>query len=115
MSDKPVPSKNPRPGLLARMFATTPAEQTPPTAPLQIDWVRSVPYLALHLACLGVIWVGWSPVAVAVALGLYVVRMFAITAFYHRFFAHRAFKTSRVGQFVFGVLGCSAVQRGPLW
>ena len=46
---------------------------------------------------------------------LYVVRMFAITGFYHRYFSHRTFKTSRVGQFVFGLLGASAVQRGPIW
>jgi stearoyl-CoA desaturase (delta-9 desaturase) len=41
--------------------------------------------------------------------------MFAITAFYHRYFSHRAFQTSRMGQFVFAVLGNTAVQRGPLW
>ena len=41
--------------------------------------------------------------------------MFAITAFYHRYFSHRAFRTTRALQFVFAVLGASAVQRGPLW
>jgi len=41
--------------------------------------------------------------------------MFAITAFYHRYFSHRAFKTSRAAQLVFAVLGNSSVQRGPLW
>ena len=45
----------------------------------------------------------------------YLVRMFAITGFYHRYFSHRSFKTSRVGQFIFGLLGASAVQRGPVW
>jgi stearoyl-CoA desaturase (delta-9 desaturase) len=45
----------------------------------------------------------------------YAVRMFAITAFYHRYFSHRSFKTSRVAQFIFGVLGATAVQRGPVW
>jgi stearoyl-CoA desaturase (Delta-9 desaturase) len=43
------------------------------------------------------------------------VRMFAITGFYHRYFSHRSFKTSRIGQFIFGLLGASAVQRGPIW
>ncbi|MSR01263.1 MAG: acyl-CoA desaturase [Gemmatimonadetes bacterium] len=69
----------------------------------------------MHAACLGVIWVGWSWGAVSVALALYLVRMFAITGFYHRYFSHRAFKTSRVTQFAFALLGASAVQRGPLW
>jgi stearoyl-CoA desaturase (delta-9 desaturase) len=81
----------------------------------RVDWPRILPFALLHVACLGVIWVGWSPVAVGVAVALYVVRMFAITAFYHRYFSHRTFKTSRAMQFVFGVLGNSAVQRGPLW
>jgi len=42
-------------------------------------------------------------------------RMFAITGGYHRYFAHRTYRTSRVGQFVLGFLGTSAVQKGPLW
>jgi stearoyl-CoA desaturase (delta-9 desaturase) len=41
--------------------------------------------------------------------------MFAITGFYHRYFSHRTFKTSRVGQFIFALLGAAAVQRGPIW
>src|SRR5262249_51674604 len=40
---------------------------------------------------------------------------FAITGFYHRYFSHRTFKTSRWGQFLFALLGVCAVQRGPLW
>jgi stearoyl-CoA desaturase (delta-9 desaturase) len=80
-----------------------------------IDWVRTVPYLGVHLACLGVIWVGWSWTAVAVAVALYVARMFAITGFYHRYFSHKSFKTSRAFQFVMAVWGASSVQRGPLW
>ena len=79
------------------------------------DWVRVLPFALLHLACGLVFFVGWSWVAVGVAFALYVVRMFAITGFYHRYFSHRAFKTSRPMQFVFAVMGASAVQRGPLW
>ena len=80
-----------------------------------IDWPRVAPFVALHLGCLGAIWTGWSPFAVGLAVALFAVRMFAITAFYHRYFSHRAFRTSRGWQFVFAVLGASAVQRGPLW
>ncbi len=83
--------------------------------PDRIDWVRILPFVLVHLACLAVFFVGVSSVAVLVALIAYFVRMFAITGFYHRYFSHRAFKTSRVGQFVFGLLGASAVQRGPVW
>lgn len=83
--------------------------------PERMEWKRALPFIFLHVGCLGVIWVGWSPVAVAVAIALYFVRMFAVTALYHRYFCHRAFKTSRGWQFVFALLGLTAVQRGPLW
>ena len=79
------------------------------------DWFRISPYIAIHLMCLGVIWVGWSWVALGVAGFLYVLRTFAITGFYHRYFSHRTFKTSRWFQFLFGVIGTAAIQRGPLW
>jgi stearoyl-CoA desaturase (delta-9 desaturase) len=69
----------------------------------------------MHAACLGVILVGFSWIAFWVALTLYAVRMFALTAFYHRYFSHKAFKTSRPVQFLFALIGAACVQRGPLW
>jgi stearoyl-CoA desaturase (Delta-9 desaturase) len=81
----------------------------------RIDWLRTAPFIAMHLACAGVIWVGVSPIALITAAALYCVRMFAITGFYHRYFSHRTFRTSRAVQFVFALLGASCVQRGPLW
>jgi stearoyl-CoA desaturase (delta-9 desaturase) len=81
----------------------------------RIDWLRVLPFIALHLACLCVVWVGASLTAVSLAALLFALRMFSITAFYHRYFSHRAFRTSRAAQFVFAVLGASAAQRGPLW
>lgn len=80
-----------------------------------IDWLRVLPFVAIHLACFSVIWVGWSVFAVFFAIALYGFRMFAITGFYHRYFSHKAFRTSRVLQFLFALLGATAVQRGPLW
>jgi stearoyl-CoA desaturase (Delta-9 desaturase) len=80
-----------------------------------IDWLRVIPFLGLHFGCLAVIWVGVSKSAVMIAAALYVIRMFAVTAFYHRYFAHRSFRTSRALQFVFAVIGATSVQRGPLW
>ncbi|MDR0181947.1 acyl-CoA desaturase [Lysobacter arvi] len=81
----------------------------------RLDVVRVVPFVAMHLACLGVFWVGVSATAIAVAVALYVLRMFAITAFYHRYFSHRTFRASRPVQFAFALIGASCVQRGPLW
>ncbi len=80
-----------------------------------IDWKRLIPFVALHLSCLFVFVVGWSWTAIIAGVLLYVVRMFAITAGYHRYFSHRAFRTSRVGQLCLAVVGASAAQRGPLW
>jgi len=81
----------------------------------KVDWTRIIPFILMHAVCLTIVWVGWSPTAVIVAVSLYVIRMFAITGFYHRYFSHRSFKTSRAGQFIFGLIGASAVQRGPVW
>ncbi len=81
----------------------------------RLDWARVIPYAIIHLICLGVIWVGWSWAAVGVAVFLYALRVFTLTGFYHRYFAHRAFKTGRITQFIFGWIGCTSVQRGPLW
>ena len=80
-----------------------------------VDWVRVLPFVAMHLACLGVIWVGASWTAVGVAAALYVLRMFAITGFYHRYFSHRTYEVSRPVQFLIAVAGATCVQRGPLW
>ncbi len=81
----------------------------------RIDWLRASPFVMMHLACLGVFWVGVSPVALWVAMALYAIRMFALTGFYHRYFSHRTFRTSRTVQFAFALIGASSVQRGPLW
>lgn len=80
-----------------------------------VDWVRVLPFIGMHLACLGVIWVGASWAAVGVAAALYVLRMFAITGFYHRYFSHRTYEVSRPVQFLIAVAGATCVQRGPLW
>lgn len=77
--------------------------------------LSSLPFVGVHLACLGVLWVGWSWIAVATCVALYALRVFAVTGGYHRYFSHRSFKTSRPMQFVFALLGTTAAQKGPLW
>jgi stearoyl-CoA desaturase (Delta-9 desaturase) len=69
----------------------------------------------LHLGCLAVFFVDLNPTAIGLCITAYWLRMFGITAGYHRYFAHHAFTTSRVGQFLLACLGCSAMQKGPLW
>ena len=81
----------------------------------RVDPLRAAPFFALHAACALVVVVGVSPVALWVCAALYVSRMFFITAFYHRYFSHRAFRASRGAALAMAVLGCTAGQRGPLW
>lgn len=105
----------PRKAAWRRWFDTSVADASDGARADRIDWLRASPFVVMHLACLGAIWTGVSPVAIGVAVALYALRMFALTAFYHRYFSHRTFRTSRVVQFVFAVIGASCVQRGPLW
>ena len=71
--------------------------------------------VVMHVALLTVFLVPFSWGLVALALGGYLVRMFAITAGYHRYLSHRAYKTSRAFQLVLAVLGTASMQNGPLW
>ncbi|MFN0245382.1 MAG: acyl-CoA desaturase [Kofleriaceae bacterium] len=76
----------------------------------------AIAFWGAHIAAIvGAIWVGWSWAALWWLVGGYAVRMFAITAGYHRYFAHRTFKTGRVFQFVLALLAMASVQQGVLW
>ncbi|MCP3680044.1 MAG: acyl-CoA desaturase [Gammaproteobacteria bacterium] len=55
----------------------------------------------------------WADLAILVVS--FSVRAFAITAGYHRYLSHNAFKTSRVFQFIMAFLGSTTLQGGPLW
>lgn len=77
--------------------------------------IRITPFLLMHVICLSVFWVGYSHTALLLCGLMYLLRLFSITAFYHRYFSHKSFKTSRLLQFVFAVIGASSTQKGPLW
>ncbi len=80
-----------------------------------IDWPRVIPFILLHLVCLFAFVTGVSAVAVIICIAAYLLRMFAITGFYHRYFSHKSFKTSAFVEGLFAMIGASATQRGPLW
>jgi stearoyl-CoA desaturase (delta-9 desaturase) len=90
-----------------------PAAEAPPTT--DIIYPSAVPFVLVHLACLGAIWTGVTVEALAIGVGLYWLRIFAIGAGYHRYFSHRAFETSRVFQFVLAALSQSTAQKSVLW
>ena len=81
----------------------------------RIDVAASIPFFALHAAALGAVCTGVSPTALGICLLTYTIRMFGITAGYHRYFSHRTFQTTRWFQFVLAWLGSSALQKGVLW
>jgi stearoyl-CoA desaturase (delta-9 desaturase) len=110
-----TPSFRAAAGVALRRWFDTSVSDKAQIAPHRIDWLRASPFLGMHVACIAVFWVGVSRTAIVVAVALYVLRMFAITGFYHRYFAHRTFRTSRAVQFTFACIGASCVQRGPLW
>ncbi|MCM8533622.1 MAG: acyl-CoA desaturase [Lentisphaeraceae bacterium] len=81
----------------------------------KVDWFRALPFILMHLTPLLIFLCGFSWAAIAVCFVSYFIRMFAITAFYHRYFSHKTFKTGRVVHTIFAFLGSSTTQRGPLW
>lgn len=80
-----------------------------------IEFWGNVPFAVLHLGCLLVFVVGWSPLAVGIAVFFLFIRTFALTAGYHRYFSHRSFKTSRIFQFILAFTGMCAFQKDPMW
>ena len=79
------------------------------------DLLSRIIYWGIHASTLLVIVTGAPLEAVALCAVTYFVRVFGITGGYHRYFAHKSYKTSRAFQFVLAFLGASATQKGPLW
>jgi stearoyl-CoA desaturase (delta-9 desaturase) len=75
----------------------------------------AVPFVVVHLVGFAAIWTGITWQAIAICVALYWLRIFAIGAGYHRYFAHRAYSTSRAFQFVLAVLSQSTAQKSVLW
>ena len=80
-----------------------------------IMYPSTLPFILLHLGCFAAFWSGITWQAVAIGVTLYWLRMFAITAGYHRYFSHRSYATSRVFQFVLAFLAQSTTQKSVLW
>ncbi len=82
----------------------------------RINKLASIPFWLIHaLALLGLVLFGLSTKTVILCVVLFFGRMWFITAGYHRYFAHRSYKTSRWFQFVLAFGGATAAQKGPLW
>lgn len=79
------------------------------------EWFLAIRFGAFHLLCFAAIWTGVPWEAVALGIGLYAIRMFGVTAGYHRYFSHRTYKMGRVMQFLMAFLAQTSMQRGVLW
>jgi len=83
--------------------------------PVDIVQAQAAPFVLVHLSCLAALWTGVTWQALALCVGLYWLRIFAIGAGYHRYFSHRAFSTSRAFQFVLAFLAQTSAQNSVLW
>lgn len=92
------------------------APDTPPVVEHDdILYPSAIPFVLMHVACFAAFWTGITLEAVGICLALYWLRIFAIGAGYHRYFSHRAYKTSRAFQLVLAVMSQSTAQKSVLW
>ena len=80
-----------------------------------MEHVSNALFVVMHLSVLLAFFVPISWKVIVLALGGYGLRMWAVTAGYHRYFAHRTYKTSRAFQLVLAILGATSMQNGPIW
>ena len=74
-----------------------------------------IPFLFLHLLCLGVLFFPFRWEYLALLAINYTVGMFFVTAAYHRYFSHRSYQLNRFWQFVFAFFAQMSMQKGVLW
>lgn len=82
---------------------------------LKIQPQRQIGFVLVHLLPLAAIYTGATAFDWILCGILYVVRMFFVTAGYHRYFAHRTYKTSRIVQFLMAFMSQTSAQKGVLW
>ena len=118
-----LPHPRPKPKELAIPLPTPTAPDRPATAEpapgrsLQSlrGWLAWGVFVGLHVGCLLVFAVPATGAALGLFAALYVTRSLVLAGGFHRYFSHRAFKTSRWFQFALGWVGTTAVQGSPLW
>lgn len=101
--------------MAAQTSASSQFETRAEPSSARAKWVGAAPFIIVHLLVFGALWTGVNTIDVVVCIGLYYLRMFGVTAGYHRYFSHRTYKTSRVFQFVMAWLAQSSAQKGALW
>lgn len=81
-----------------------------------IAFSKSIPFFLVHLLAISAFFLyPLTPSLFLLTLGLYGIRMFGVTAGFHRYFSHRSYKTSRFFQFLLAFLAQTSAQKGALW
>ncbi len=93
---------------ISRVVVQRPADE-------RVNWRTSIPFIIIHLLPFVAIWTGVSVRAAVLFVVLYWGRLFFVTGGFHRYFAHKSYKTNRVVQFLIAFGATSANQKGPLW
>ncbi len=81
----------------------------------RVNWVSSIPFFLVHVACFAVVFTGISTTALILLPIMFLSRSFFVTAAYHRYFSHKSYKLNRFWQFVFAFQAESSAQKGVLW
>jgi stearoyl-CoA desaturase (Delta-9 desaturase) len=81
----------------------------------RVGWAASLPFLAVHAACLAALLTGVSTTAVLLFVGLFLGRAVFVTAGYHRYFSHRSYRLNRAWQLVWAFMAEATAQKGVLW
>ena len=81
-----------------------------------LSWNFIIPFALVHLGCFAAIWTGVSWQTLTAAFVLYALRMFGITAGYHRLYSHRSYYIpSKALRCVMWFLATSSAQRHVRW
>jgi stearoyl-CoA desaturase (delta-9 desaturase) len=72
-------------------------------------------FAMLHAAVLAAFFVPFTASLAVWLLATYSVRMFGISAGYHRYFSHRSYRLGRLAQFLMAFLAQTSAQKGVLW
>jgi stearoyl-CoA desaturase (delta-9 desaturase) len=100
-----------RPGPAAQRRG--PRSEQPPDERINVR--SSIPFILVHFLPFLAVFTGVTLKVVVLAFVTFAVRMFFVTAGYHRYFSHRSYRMGRVAQFVMAFGGTTAAQKGPLW
>ncbi len=81
----------------------------------RVNWVSSIAFFLVHVACFAVVFTGISTTALILLPVMFFGRSFFVTAAYHRYFSHKAYRLNRFWQFVFAFQAEASAQKGVLW